>query len=225
MQDKSNSLPGVTPHPTTAHAQIPDGVRHAHERLLAHSDLQFDFPGFKPPVTPQWLLDLADFIRKVWPVARWAVLAALVVGVFWLVYLIGREIARRSGYWTPKETPAVAPSMPEWRPAPELARNLLRDADALAAQGHYGEAVHLLLLRSIEHIDENKPDLVRPALTSREIGRLDQLPGAARTAFGAMARVVERALFAGRDVGRDDFAQCRTEYERFAFPAMWGAAR
>jgi len=214
----------TSPHPITAHPQISEGVRHAHERLLAHGDLQFDFPGFKPPVTPQWLLDLADFIRRVWPAARWVVLALLAIGVFWIVYVLGREIARRWGLWTPRDKPAVAQAMPEWRPAPELARNLLRDADALAAQGHYGEAVHLLLLRSIEHIDENKPDLLRPAYTSREIGRLDQLPGTARAAFGAMARVVERALFAGRDVGSDDFAQCRAEYERFAFPALWSAA-
>ncbi|MBV9993037.1 MAG: hypothetical protein JOZ72_17295 [Alphaproteobacteria bacterium] len=212
-------------HPHAAHAQIPDGLRHAHERLLAHGDLQFDFPSIKPPVTPQWLIDLAGFIRTIWPYARWVVIVLVVLGAFWIVYAIGREIARRWGMWTPKETPAAQTAMPEWRPGPELARNLLRDADALAAQGHYAEAVHLLLLRSIEHIDENRPDLVRPALTSREIGRLEQLPGAARGAFGAMARVVERALFAGRDVGSGEFSQCRAEYERFAFPQLWSAAR
>lgn len=205
-------------------AQVPESVRAAHERLLAHTDLQFDFPSFQPPVTPQWLIAVADLVRAIWPVLKWFVWAGLAIGAAFLLYTVARAILKR---WFPDRMgpkPQAQPA-PEWRPAPELARNLLRDADALAARGAYGEAVHLLLLRSIEHIDENRPALVKPALTSREIGALDQLPNAARTAFGFMARVVERALFADRDVGAGEFSQCREAYERFAFPTLWGALR
>jgi hypothetical protein len=194
-----------------------ESVRAAHERLLTHTDLQFDFPGYQPPVTPSWLIALADLLRGVWPVLRWFVWAGIAVLGVLLLYVIARAVAKR---WFPDRLgprPAAA-AAPEWRPAPELARNLLRDADALAAHGAYGEAVHLLLLRGIEHIDENRPELVKPALTSREIGALDQLPTAARTAFGFMARIVERALFARRDIAASDFAQCRDAYERLAFP-------
>lgn len=192
-------------------------MRAAHERLLSHADLQFDFPAFVPPVTPQWLVALADFLRGTWPVLRWFIWAAMAIAALGLLYLIARAILKR---WFPDRIgpKPEAPAVPEWRPAPELARNLLRDADALAARGAYGEAVHLLLLRSIEHIDENRPELVKPALTSREIGALDQLPSAARTAFGFMARVVERTLFARRDIAQSDFAQCREAYEHLAFP-------
>jgi hypothetical protein len=192
--------------------------------LLKHADLQFDFPSFVRPPTPQWMLDFAKFLDRIAPYMRPVFWIAVIAGAAFLIYLIVQQIMKHEWKFSRrrKEDPAAAS---EWRLAPEVARNLLREADALAAQGRYGDAVHLLLLRSIEHIDERKPDLVRPALTSREIATLDQLPGIARTAFIGMARVVERALFAHRDVGQSDFLQCREAYERFAFPGVWEGAR
>ncbi len=196
----------------------------AHDQLLAHRDLQFDFPEFHPPVTPQWLIDLARFLQRIWPRSLymgylgWAVVVA---GGAIILYLVVREILRLP--WIRKRRSNRSEPAAEWRPELHAARNLLKDADALAAQGRYGEAVHLLLLRSIEHICEYKPGLVRPAMTSREIGALGQLPAAARTTFVTITRVVEQALFAGRDIAAADFAQCREAYERFAFPGLWEA--
>ena len=100
----------------------------------------------------------------------------------------------------------------------------LKLSDALAARGKFAEAAHLLLLRSIEHIRAHKPDFVKPALTSREIETLGQLPGQPRTAFASLVQVVEHVLFAGHDIDGADFARCREAYERFAFPAYWSGA-
>jgi hypothetical protein len=202
--------------------QIPPEAARAHDALLTHHDLQFDFPAFRPPVTPQWLEELAKFIGRVWPhlwfmgYLGWAVVIAIVLIV---LFAVGRAIVGSD--WWRESRRGQADSPAEWRPTPEVARNLLREADALAAQGKYAEAVHLILLRSIQHIGEQVPNLVRPAMTSREIGALRQLPAAARNAFVAIARVVERALFAGLDIAAADFAQCREAYERFAFPGSW----
>jgi len=211
----------VSPAPSTA--PIPADVARAHAELLTHRDLQFDFSKYQPPTPPQWLIDFGKFLAHNWPVIRvlgWIVLIA-VVGL--LLSALVREVLRRD--WFRREgTASQQVTTPEWRPAEEAARNLLRDADSLAALGKYGDAVHLLLLRSIEHIDMHRPDLVRPAFTSREIGALDQLPGAARPTFMGIARIVERALFAGREVDAAEFAQCRQAYEQFAFPGTWRAA-
>jgi hypothetical protein len=169
------------------------------------------------------LIEFGKFLTHYWPLLRilgWIVLIAI-VGL--LLYALVREIQRRD--WFRREEKAAAQAeTPQWHPAADAARNLLRDADALAALGKYGEAVHLLLLRSIAHIDTHRPELVRPAFTSREIGALEQLPPAARPTFMGIARVVERALFAGREIDAEEFAQCRGAYEQFAFPGTWRTA-
>jgi hypothetical protein len=217
-------IPRVPGSLSDAHVQISPAVERAHDALLAHPDLQFDFPAYQPPVTPQWLVELAKFLQRIWPSAQvmgyigWAI---IIVGGLIIVYLILATVARRGWpRWSRKIQPATSP---EWRPAPQAARDLLREADRLAALGKFAQAVHLLLLRSIEHIGEQIPNLVKPAMTSREIGALRQLPAAARNAFVAMARIVERALFAGLALSASDFRECRETYERFAFPALWAA--
>ena len=212
----------MSPAPAVAPAPVPADVARAHAELLTHRDLQFDFPKYQPPTPPQWLIDFGKFLAHYWPALRilgWVVLIA-VAGL--LLYALVRLFLRQD-WFSPNEK-AVRAEAPEWRPTADAARNLLRDADALAALGKYGDAAHLLLLRSIEHIDTHRPDLVRPAFTSREIGALDQLPGAARPTFMGIARIVERALFAGREVDATEFAQCRQAYEQFAFPGTWKAA-
>jgi len=96
---------------------------------------------------------------------------------------------------------------------------LLTELDRLAAEGRYGEAAHLILFRSIEDIDGRWPNLVRPALTSRDIAAHRGLPERARQTFGDIARVVEHAVFGGRALSAEDFARCRRAYETLALPS------
>lgn len=200
----------------------PDAIAQAHARLLKADDLQFAFPAFQKPKTPDWIEAFGRFLKSISPYLLdlfWVILAVLALA---LTYYIGREIFRRRGWWTPK--PEDAPhAWPEWRPAPEQARLLLADADRLAQEGRFREAAHLLLLRSIQDIDDQRPQLVRPALTTREIAQLKQVPPSARDCFGDIARTVERSLFGGRDVTQQDFARCRDAYQRFALPQIWRA--
>ena len=141
-----------------------------------------------------------------------AVVAALVV------WFVARELLAIHWRRRPKKAkPAATPA--DWRPEPQQARVLLEDADRLAAAGHYAEAAHLLLLRTIGDIQGRRPDLVRPALTARDIGSLAALPESARPAFAAIARIVERSLFGGRPVDAAGFELCRRAYADFALPA------
>ena len=113
---------------------------------------------------------------------------------------------------------------PEWAPDRAEAIALLEDADRLAAAGRFGEAVHLLLKRSVRHIADARPDWLMPASTAREIAMMPALPEAARQAFGTIAARVERSLFALRDLDSGDWQAAREAYakfalERFAQPA------
>ena len=82
-------------------------------------------------------------------------------------------------------------SRTQWRPDAGAAQILLAQADALAAQGEYDEAVHLLLRRSVADIAGRLPDFLRPSLTARDIAGARSVPTRARNAFAEIARIVE----------------------------------
>ncbi|WP_374276125.1 DUF4129 domain-containing protein [Brevundimonas sp.] len=190
----------------------------AHARLLADRDLQFRMTEFQPPRPPGWLEPLLDMLRALGPLWQgifWLGLAAIVATILWL---IGRELVRIGRSARP-EARNLGPE--SWRPDQAAARVLLSDADALAAQGRFAEAVHLILLRSIDELKARRPSAIRPALTARDIRDLEALPVPARPAFARMAQAVEASLFGGRPVDADAFAACRRDYEAFALPGTW----
>ncbi len=210
------------PHALGPHATQP--VLHAdpHAELLRHTDLQFTLPSYTAPTPPAWLKWLGDALSQAGPELKW-LFWAIVAGLAAIVlYVLVRQAMKLR--WRPREKDANTATQQVWRPAPEKARLLLADADRLAAAGDYSGAVHLLLLRSIQDIEARFPRLLRPAFTSREIGRLDAIPSNARTTFSGIARAVETSLFAGSPIDREEFARCRSAYEHFAFPESWGAA-
>ena len=209
-----------------AHAGAPHapgrGLADAYAALLKHTDLQFNLPSYKPPEPPAWLKWLGNVLSDAGPELRW-LFWSLVAGLAALaLYVLVRQAMKLR--WRPRDKGETTGPETEWRPAPEKARLLLADADRLAASGDFAAAVHLLLLRSIQDIEQRFPRLLRPAFTSREIGRLEQIPSNAQATFAGIARVVEKSLFGGGSVDRAEFESCRTAYEHLAFPESWSAA-
>jgi hypothetical protein len=202
-------------------------LRAAHARLLGDKAIQFAFtpqPRIAPIHLPPWLRALAHAlgvaIRFVSPLVVYLFWVGLALAAVIVVYLILREVFGVRFSRGRRRTPA-RPSPADWRPEALKAGALLADADRLAAEGRYDEAIHLLLYRSIDEIEDRRPHLVRPALTSRDIAALEALPETARATFGQIAQVVERSLFGGRPVQASSYAECRTAYEAFAFPQVW----
>lgn len=193
-----------------------DAFAQAHQRLVADPALQFDMPSNTPDPPPAWLEALVDFIRDNAAVLRPLFYAALIGFGLWLLWQVAKGLHR---HWLEREGKVA--SDPVWRPQAAAARRLLEEADALAGQGRFGEAAHLLLHRSIEDIDARRPDIVRPALTSREIARLERLPGPARGAFATIAGLVERSLFARRPLDASGWDEARTAYADFALKGHW----
>jgi hypothetical protein len=190
-----------------------------HADLLAREDLQFDFPAYVEPEPPAWADALVRFFEAIAPLLKVVFWVGLIVGGLLVAYFAAREVqatwARRR-----RARPAAQPPA-DWAPEPQHARALLEEADRLAADGRFDEAVHLLLFRSIEDLEGRRPEAVRPALTSRDIARMTAMPAAARSAFSRIAEVVEKSFFGGRPVGQADFAECRRAYEGFAFAEGW----
>jgi hypothetical protein len=193
-----------------------DALAQAHAGLTRQRDLQFDFSAFIPPQPPVWLKPLAELLQALAPVFKWVFWICLALGVGSVLLFLGRELlTTRFASWKRKPKGVAEP---QWRPTTAHARTLLEDADRLAAEGRFGEAVRLILLRSIQDIDDRWPRQVRPALTSRDIAALSILPAAARRTFSGIAQVVEHSAFGGRPVDPGQFAACRGAYEAFVLP-------
>lgn len=225
-------------------AAAADRFAAAHAALKADSSVQFTLqPALKPPAPPQWLLDFFHWLGHVLrPVARffawissfmpdapyariflWTVLAVAAAMLLWVIY---QRV--RYGVWRLPRRRRVTSAEVEteeegWTPDAAPVRAWLREADLLAEQGRYAEAVHHLLFRSIEDIAKRRPRLVRPALTSRELAGADAIPGPARDLFSGIARLVERSLFGGRPVDAQDWSSARTAYADFTLPGTWRA--
>jgi hypothetical protein len=207
-----------------------EALRTAQDRLMADPSLQFSFDKAPPPPPdthlPHWLevvlRAIGQFIVWIGQGLGWVFIAGLTAALLIVLAFIVREFIRARWPNLLKKKPAkLKVARPDWRPTEAVARALLDEADRLAAAGAYAEAARLLLHRSIEEIEGRRPRLVRPALTSREIGGLQDIPETARTTFAAIAAVVERSFFGGRDVDAAGFAECRRTYEAFAFPGAW----
>lgn len=215
--------------PSPSSASAPAGgedFEAAHRDLVADESIQFELemyePAMAPPADPPgWLTSLVEWLSQDHPVLQ-AVIYALFAGAALLIlWLVARAVSRsdwwnRSGIGAPGADPDMG-----LRPAEGPARKWLEEADALAAQCRFSEAVHLLLHRSIDDIDSRRPDLLRPAFTSRDIAALPGIPDEPRSAFARIAMTVERSLFARRDLGESDWQDCRDAYRRFAFAESW----
>lgn len=185
------------------------------------ADIQFaPLPPPKPPVTPDWLKSLGEWLQGVleplgraiglsWPAIKWLLIGLAVLAAALVVWRI-------ASWALSLRRDAVPDAEDGWSPDRQAAEALLEDADRLASQGRFAEAVHLLLQRSVGHIAQARPQWLQPASTAREIAHLPQLPQAARSAFGEIAVLVERSRFALRDLGAGDWNSAREAYARFA---------
>ena len=97
------------------------------------------------------------------------------------------------------------------------------DADELASQGRFADAIHTLLLRTLHELASQNLVRVTPAMTSREILARVNLGADAREALSGLIVAVEQTWF-GDDVPQlDDYQRCRAQFDRFAAAYRRGA--
>ena len=202
--------------PQQGQPPVDGDIASAWARTRADTSIQFDLPAFTPPEPPQWLrwlLEHLDGIGAVGKVLFWIALFAAGVALVALIVRLVRRFTFRGSASQDESAP--------WQPEASAARALLAEADAMADAGQYDAAARLLLHRSLEDVARHRPALVRPAATTREIGGADAFPVAARGAFTPIAAAVERSLFGGRALAREDWDAARTAYRDFALPGAW----
>lgn len=203
----------------TGPQQSGDAFAAAHARLLADRSIQFALPPAPRYEPPAWLKPLGALLRHAWPTIRIGVWVMLGLMLLWLLWQIAPRLLALRWRRTADEETGLAEA--EWRPDAAPARELLADADRLAAEGRYAEAARLVLLRSVEDIARRRPGVVRPATTSRDLAATPEIPLRARPAFAAIAGVVETALFADRDATAEAWTRARDAYSDFALAGNW----
>jgi hypothetical protein len=205
--------------------------------------VQFALTPPKPrPKPPEWIERLGEWVEGLlkpvgrffawlfsWlPDAGWArtflylLLAAGTALILWLVYTRLRGGKWRWPWRRRCEPVGVAEAAElDWRPDAAPARAWLEEADALAAQGRFAEALHCLLLRSVDDMARLRPRAVRPALTARELANSPLLPERARGLFSRLAGGVERSLFGRRPIDEREWSEARTAYGEYALAGTW----
>jgi hypothetical protein len=210
----------VATNPALTEATRDPELAKAHAKLVADSTTQFDLPQFKLPEIPEgfkWLVKFFEWLSPAFPYIFWGAVALVVALIAWVIFNEAKGMAFR---WPWQKKPEAEDDV-EWAPDERAARALLSEAEALAAEGRYAEAARLLLKRSVEDIAQRRPEFLKPSVTARDISVADAIPGAARKAFAAIARVVEVSAFGSASVSADAWTQCRSAYGEFALAGSW----
>lgn len=215
--------------PAIKGAEAAQDAEAAWRAVNADPSIQFQQlpPAPPPPPVPGWLKAIGEFLRGLfepigqalgmsWPIMQWVLIALAVLAVGFIVWRLVEPLIDRL------RTPPAEDSDTVWVPPREEAEALLADADALAREGRFDEATHLLLMRSVQQIARARPDWVRPHSTAREIASISALPQAARGAFTLIAGRVERSLFALRPLTDGDWQAARAAYAEFALERLPG---
>ena len=197
--------------------------------LEGQTDLQTERPEKEPepielrePREPNPILEaIGDFFADLFGflgstlgyITLFIIAATILIGLYFM-FGEGFSLRRRETEVKQDKSISIAPDL---MPDEASARALLGDAEALARQGRFAEAVHALLFRSIDLIQERQPVSVKRSLTAREIGRLSNLPDLIRAGLAPIISIVERSYFGGRPVDESGWREARTAYQSFAF--------
>ncbi|MEQ9606734.1 MAG: hypothetical protein RLN99_03615 [Kiloniellaceae bacterium] len=206
----------ATPQPAAAQASgYGDAeIQDARDRVLGDSRYQTErpetekLPDIEPWTLPPWLAE-ALF---------WVLVAAVVAMVLFFLYsLLSDLLQNRDAFRRNREGKPAGPARIE-TPTIErrtVDRRSLAEADRLAAEGRFTEAIHLLLLVAMDRLHRELGPRVAPAMTGREVLRLPALPEATVAPLTRMVQVSEINHFGGRAAAAPDYQSCRDEFLRF----------
>jgi hypothetical protein len=137
----------------------------------------------------------------------------IVVGVL-LAFWVASELSKYGG---DAELPAADESVARMAAATgAIIDRPLGDADELARRGQFAEAIHTLLLRTLQELVRSAAVRVAPATTSREILARVPLLADARSALAGLITAVEVTHFGDEPANAADYERCRQQFHVFA---------
>jgi hypothetical protein len=170
-------------------------------RLAPAHDLQADLPSVEPrsPWSIRLNLQFVEILLYI------AVGCGIVVLFYYLRDMLpGRGLGQRSEWDDTSELAGRGPARTD-----EAAQI---EADELARQGRFVEAMHVLLLQGLNEMRKRLDLRFADSLTSREIVRQAAVPSNARTALRDIIGWVERAYFGTYSATSNDYLACRQSF-------------
>jgi hypothetical protein len=137
------------------------------------------------------------------------VIVLALLGAVWLA-------SELSKYGGDAELPADEPGARAAAIADAVTERPLEDAEELARKGLFAEAIHTLLLRTLQELARSAAVRVAPATTSREILARVPLLADARSALAGLITAVEITHFGDEPANADDYERCRRQFHVFA---------
>lgn len=207
---------------TTAWADVDEAaIRAAVDEVYDGSDYQTELPGVdeplpqpdpepepveseSEPVNLDWLADVLEVVSY----------ALLVGAIIFIIYTSVRAFMNMR--LRPRRTDLDRSGDDAWNAhggAQEARPTQFADAEALARQGAYGEAIHTLLLVVVDAM-RRRYDTVRPALTARELVRLVDLGAGRSQDFAHLVGAVELGHFGGRTINREAYEDSHERAKR-----------
>jgi Domain of unknown function (DUF4129) len=190
--------------PGRAAAQPVDAIREATQAAIRGLDLQLDLP--RAPELLSWSWH--------WVPPEWALWGALILAGGLLLYFFVKEALPgifpegRGGWQESGGDPAAA--------AQQAQAAAASSAEALARDGRFAEAMHVLLLYSLAELRRRLQVHFADSLTSREILRQARISEAGRASLGDIVARVERSHFGDQAAGPADYRLCRDSFDRLA---------
>jgi len=197
-------------------SRLPPELRQPLAKAYAPEDLQQTLPEDLKlePIDPSRRWEPPDWLGLIVKIMFWLLIG---VGALLAVFYLGREIPA----WLGRNRQLRTGPSPVVQGSPLAADNQLLDAlgraDRLAAEGQFAEALHLLLLHSIDYLKRHLGGVYGPSSTAREILQRAGLPDTGRHSLGAIVDAAEVSYFGGRPVDGGIYADCRRHYQAFAF--------
>jgi len=206
--------------------QSGDRIDRAAKRALSDSSIQKVLPGFGPGRAaprgggelPPSRVPREDGRESIGSVSRTLLWAFAIVAGLALLFFVFRELRtfrRGSGRRRFEEVEASAVAGQTGDGGAPRDR-LLEEADALAARGDFGEAIHLILMHSLRRLERAGEQVIGRSLTAREIVRGSRITARAREPLGAIVGASEITHFGGRPADARAYQGCREAYREFS---------
>ena len=210
----------ATPDAPAAAARLQEALG----KVYGHGELQRELPSLTGQLEQlksedDWFDLLGRFLEvdltPLAPVLRVLAYGGALLSVFLLALWLARRMAQGE---------ADAQDAERTRVVDELGPRPLQDAALAAAEGRFGEAIHLLLLRTFEELLTRSGSRLWPGLTSRELVHLAPCPEGARPALAELVFAVEACSFAGKPASETDYLRCQDRFRALESSLKAGAA-
>ncbi len=188
-------------------------IQRARDKVLAQGDYQTDLPNrFRESKSSEssssdsWL---RDFVPSIDLVIR--IILGIIAGVVFVAFVrfvldYVQERKRETGR---EARPGALPIK-----AGDFQIDL-GEIRGLAARGHHGEAIHLLLLKTVQELCRLTNMEISPAKTSREITQEIPLEDSPKGDLEALVRATEISHFGEVPATAADFENCLWRFESF----------